>query len=150
VDDYAGQLADAVDAVVVPWLTRLVAEAARRATGAVAPALAADATAMAASEGPRVAAKMRALLALDVEQQPTNPLSVLRDAVGGPTEVLRRHGVPAPRREEFAAERFPADVYALSPATWADVDPSLQEPGLLWGAWKAGTILQRRRDAGMR
>jgi hypothetical protein len=41
-------------------------------------------------------------------------------------------------------------VYDLSPATWGDVDESLQEPGLIWGAWKAKTVLERRRAEGRR
>jgi hypothetical protein len=65
-----------------------------------------------------------------------------------PTEVLRRFGVPTPKRDDFAAEAFPDDAYGLSPATWADVDESLREPGLMWGAWKAHTVLARRRAEG--
>jgi hypothetical protein len=38
-------------------------------------------------------------------------------------------------------------VYGLSPATWTDVDPDLHEPGIVWGAWKAKTVLDRRAAA---
>jgi hypothetical protein len=38
----------------------------------------------------------------------------------------------------------------LGPATWSDVHPDLQEPGLAWGAWKAMVVLRRRRDEGRR
>jgi hypothetical protein len=54
-----------------------------------------------------------------------------------PTEVLRRAGVPPVERDRFARESFPDDDYDLSPATWADVAPSLTELGITWGAAKA-------------
>ena len=54
------------------------------------------------------------------------------------------------RRDEFEERAFPDDVYRLSPATWSDVDPSLHEPGIIWGAYKAKTVLDRRRAEGKR
>lgn len=89
--------------------------------------------------------RLEALLVLDVDAQTTNPLSVLRWGVRYPTELLAAHAVPPVRRDDFAVRAFPSDVYGLSPATWADIDESLQEPGLIWGAWKAKTVLDRRR-----
>ena len=106
-----------------------VADAARR-SGAEATAAVGD--------------RLRALFALDVEAQPTNPLSVIRDAVRYPTEVLRAAGVPPVRRDDFRARVFPDDLYDLAPATWRDVDQRLHEPGIIWGAWKAKTVLDRR------
>jgi hypothetical protein len=41
-------------------------------------------------------------------------------------------------------------VFGLGPASWTDVDPELHEPGITWGAWKAMTVLRRRRDEGLR
>jgi hypothetical protein len=97
-----------------------------------------------------VGAELRAFLALDVDDQRTNPLAILRAAVRYPTAVLRDAGVPPVRRDEFKARAFPDDVYDLAPATWKDVDESLQEPGLIWSAWKAKTVLDRRRGEGRR
>ena len=57
---------------------------------------------------------------------------------------------PKPARESFAAAHFPDDVFGLGPAAWSDVDPELHDAGITWGAWKALTILRRRRDAGLR
>ena len=45
---------------------------------------------------------------------------------------------------------FPDDVYDLAPASFADVDPALHEPGLVWGAAKAHVHLARRRRDGRR
>src|SRR6478672_9662305 len=99
-------------------------------------ALRADAEAMQEVAAPLVLAQLDALLATDVDAQTTNPLSVLRAATRHPTAVLAHHGVAPAVRDEFAVRAFPDDVYALSPATWSDVDESLAEPGLAWGAWK--------------
>jgi hypothetical protein len=94
--------------------------------------------------------RLRELLATDVDEQRTNPLSLLRGAVRYPTEVLRSAGVPAVVRDEFDERAFPDDVYGLTPASFADVDPSLHEPGLTWGAAKAHVHLSRRRGGGGR
>ena len=90
------------------------------------------------------------LLATDVDEQRTNPLSLFRDAIAGPTALLQRRHVPPPASDPFVADRFPADVYGLGPAAWADIDPELHESGITWGAWKAMTVLRRRREEGLR
>ena len=94
--------------------------------------------------------RLGVLLATDVDEQRANPLDILRDAVVGPTEVLRAAGARPVNRDAFSEERFPRDVFDLAPATWADVDESMVEPGLTWGAWKAAVVLTRRRDEGLR
>jgi hypothetical protein len=84
------------------------------------------------------------LLALDVDEQRVNPLALVRRAVSYPTAVLRDAGVPPVVRDEFDERAFPDDVYGLAPAAFADIDPALHEPGLLWGAAKAHAHLARR------
>ena len=83
------------------------------------------------------------LLAADIDDQPENPLAILRRAVRYPTEVLAAAGAPPVERDDFAIHRFPADVYDLTPASFADLHPDLQNPGLTWGAAKA--FVHRRR-----
>ena len=92
-----------------------------------------------------VGSAVRALLDQDVDAQRANPLAIVRRAVIYPTEVLRSTGMPPVVRDEFDERTFPDDVYALTPATFADVDPALHEPGLVWGAAKAHAHLVRRR-----
>jgi hypothetical protein len=145
---YVRDLIDAISAVLPAWLERCVVTTARRQGANVTPALAEAARAMARSASPVVMAELVELFDTDVDAQRTNPLSVLRAAVRFPTEVLAAHGVPARTRDEFAVRAFPADLYGLSPATWDDIDESLREPGLIWGAWKAKTVLDRRRAEG--
>jgi hypothetical protein len=90
-----------------------------------------------------VGGRIRALLTMDVDDQRTTPLALARQAVRYPTAVLTAAGVPPVARDDFAREGFPNDVYDLSPATWADIDPALAEPGMAWSAAKA--FVHRRR-----
>ena len=86
------------------------------------------------------------LLAADIDDQRENPLALLRRAVRYPTEVLIAAGVEPAERDDFAVERFPDDIYDLTPASFADIHPDLQTPGLEWGAAKA--FVYRRRHSG--
>jgi hypothetical protein len=149
-DSPASDLYGAIAAVLERWLTVLVTRTAQHHVGDVPADLETAARVMAAAAAPRTLRRLHDLLATDVDEQRTNPLTVLRDAVAGPTAVLRSAGVPPPRRDDFDERAFPDDVYALGPATWRDVDDSLHEPGLMWGAWKAATVLRRRRSEGRR
>lgn len=140
----ATALADAVEAALPAWVERAVASR--------VPILAGTVRAAAADAGRRAVAdlgpELRTLLAADVDDQRANPLALLRRAVRYPTEVLRDAGVEPVGRDDFAERAFPDDVYDLTPATWADLDPDLHEPGLLWGAAKAHVVLTRRRREG--
>jgi len=150
VNPYAEQLADATDAVTAAWARRSI-RALLRAAGVAEDDRLTQRIEQAAGETESyVRAALREFLALDVDDQRTNPLAVLRSAVRFPTAALREAGVPEVRRDEFEVRSFPDDVYRLSPATWNDIDESLQEPGIIWGAWKAKTVLDRRRAEGKR
>jgi len=146
VEPHATALADAVVTALPGWVERSVV---RIMTAwrdgppeAAVVAAARDAGRRAADE---VGAEMRALLAADIDDQRSTPLSLLRAAVRFPTEVLRAAGVPPVERDPIQARLLPDDLYDLSPASFADVDPSLAEPGLVWGAAKA--LAHRRRHA---
>jgi len=142
---YGRELADAVEAALPAWVDRKVREVA----GAQGLRLddAAEAALGAASDQARTdgTARLRELLAADVDRQVGSPLAILRSLVAYPTGVLRSLGARPVARDEFAERSFPDDVYDLSPAAFADVDPALHDPGLTWGAAKAYTHLHRRR-----
>ena len=147
---YATALADGIDAAIPGWVDRAV-----RGVLAGQGIAVDDATAVAIAEAGDAARaegvpRVRALLATDVDAQAGNPLAILRALVPHPTAVLRAAGARPVPRDEFSERSFPDDVYDLSPATFADVDPSLHEPGLLWGAAKAHVHLARRRREGRR
>lgn len=146
--DYAGALADAVDAALPRWVERCVRRLVVAHRGVVDEEVLARARAAGEQARVEIGGRLRALVALDIDEQRTNPLAVLRAAVRYPTEVLRAAGVPEVVRDEFAVRQFPDDVYDLTPASWRDIDESLHEPGMIWGAWKAHQHLQRRRAEG--
>jgi hypothetical protein len=149
-DPYPAALAEAVDAALPGWVERSVARIATAYWGHVPGEVRAAATGAGERARVEVGRELLELLATDVDHQRSNPLAVLRRAVRYPTALLREAGVPPVVRDEFAERAFPDDVYDLSPATWRDVDESLHEPGLAWGAWKAKTVLDRRRSEGLR
>lgn len=149
-DRYATGLADAVDAAVPGWVERsvvavlaaqglLLDEDGRRRLGEAA-----------AAAGTEASERLRELLALDIDEQRSNPLAVLRSLVRHPAGVLRAAGAHPVDRDDFSRRSFPDDDYDLTPASFADVDQALHEPGLLWGAAKAHVHLARRRRAGQR
>ena len=145
---HADALADAVDATVAGWAARCVTSRwAQWRGGAPTP----EVVDVATTAGERVRAEvtpaLRELLRTDVDAQRTNPLAVLRAAVRHPTAALRHLGVPPVPRDEQARRLFPDDAYDLAPGSFADIDPSVHEPGLVWGAAKAHVVLRRRRRA---
>ncbi|MFP5322930.1 MAG: hypothetical protein ACLGIC_13955 [Acidimicrobiia bacterium] len=144
----AGVLADRVESVVPGWIERLVVERVAAWQGEVADGVRAEAVTAGEAARAEVGPAMRGLLATDIDEQTANPLELLRVATHHAHAVLARHGMPPVRRDEFAERSFPADVYDLMPATWGDVDPSLHEPGIAWGAAKAFVHKARRRAEG--
>jgi hypothetical protein len=141
------ELAEAIERALPGWVERSVARLATAFHGRVdddVRAAAAEAGRRAATE---VGAQVRDLLALDIDDQRATPLSLLRGAVRYPTQVLRDAGVPPVVRDEPQERLFPDDDYDLAPANFTDVSPDLADVGLAWGAAKAYTHLQRRRES---
>ncbi|MDE0135915.1 MAG: hypothetical protein OXM54_13860 [Acidimicrobiaceae bacterium] len=149
VDEAAARLADEAVAALPGWVEHCVAEACER-TGVTVTDLSAAAHAAGLRCAAEIGPPLRDLLATDVDEQQTTPLSVLRGAVRFPTEVLADGGVPALERDDFDASRFPGDPYGLTPASFADIEPDLGPIGIAWGAAKAFEVLQRRRAEGQR
>lgn len=146
---YSDALSNAVEAALPRWFARVVAQRWREWHGAEPPPeVMAETTAAGARAQAELGAALRALLATDVDEQTTNPLAIIRRAVPGATAVLAAHGVPPVRRDADAERLFPDDVYDLTPASFAELDPAVHDPGLEWGAAKAHIILRRRRAGG--
>jgi hypothetical protein len=147
---HAMALADAIDEALPGWIRRCVeqrcAAAGRRFDDAAA-ARAEEASLRGSAE---VGPVIRRLLVTDIDSQTTTPLAVLRGATRYATHALADLGVPPVERDEFSRRAFPDDVQGLSPASFAEVDPALHEPGLIWGAAKAHVHLARRRNEGRR
>lgn len=143
--EHSGALADAIEEALPGWVVRCVEQLLSAWEGKVDPELRARAEAAGSEAREIVGGRIRQLLAADIDDQATTPLALLRGAVAFPTTVLRDHGVPPVVRDEFTERSFPDDIYGLSPASFADVDPALTDLGLAWGAAKAHTHLRRRR-----
>lgn len=144
---YGADLVDAVERSLGPWIERSIREVVLRQSGpdAVTDRLVTDAADAALATRDEVVPALRTLVQADAEAQRANPLQLLRDGVRHATAVLAAHDVPPVRRDRIQQETLPLDVYDLAPATWADIDPSLVDPGIRWSAAKAHVVLSRRR-----
>ena len=133
--EHGAALADLLIAALPGWSARAVA----RFDPALEPA--------GRRAGEQAAAELRPvlrqLLSADVDDQRVNPLALVRRAVRWPTEVLRSAGIPPVRRDPVDEANAPDDVYGLAPMRFADIDESLHEAGLVWGALKARAHLRR-------
>jgi hypothetical protein len=141
--DPSGELLAVATAVIPGWLWRCVETAGR--TGGVAIEADTEVERMIGDTSAELVGQLERLLAADVEAQRQNPLSLFREAVTAPTALLAARGVRPAGRDPFAVEAFPDDLYGLVPATWSDIDPDLQAPGIAWGAWKAMAVIRRHR-----
>lgn len=147
-EPYSGALFDEVVRAVPAWLHRSIG-ALLDASGTVVDAsVRARLDEVVDATRDHVARELSTLLAQDVDAQRSNPLHVLRQSTVGVTRLLEELGVPHVRRDEFDASSMPGDVYALGPLTWKDLSESVHDAGITWGAWKAATVMQRRRAEG--
>lgn len=146
--DPGTELVAVTESVAAGWLRRVTVDAARRGGVDLDGDDELDRVVSVAAR--RLVHQLTELVATDVDAQRTNPLSLFRASVAGPTALLRARGVPSPAPSPLDAAMFPDDEYRLGPATWSDVHADLHDPGLAWGAWKALTVLRRRRDEGLR
>ena len=142
---YAVALADGIEAAIGPWVERSVVAAIEASGGLVTGSMRLRARAAGDEATAAIAPRVRALLALDIDEQRTGPLALLREAVVFPTTVLSEAGIEPAERDAQAIALFPDDVYDLAPASFADLDPALADAGIAWGAAKAHVHLARRR-----
>jgi hypothetical protein len=148
--ELADELATLVESALPGWVERSVGRLVEAWRGEVPDDVAGAARGAGDDARRDVGPAVRRVLTADVDAGAGSPLAILRGAVRYPTAVLREAGVPPVVRDDFAERRFPDDVYDLAPASFADIDPALHEPGLVWGAAKAHVFLSRRRAEGKR
>lgn len=144
-DPYSSRLLESCRLVIEPWLNAafdriVVSQSLTDAVDATRRQAAVEHAAALALEG------LTTLFSLDVVAQRTNPLDILRRSTAPVTEELQRLGGSPIERDEFHLRSFPSDVFGLCPATWADIDESLVEAGIEWGAFKAASVIQRQRE----
>lgn len=143
---HAEVLARAVREALPGWVQRCVASGLARSGRSPDEAAASAAWAAGLRCATEVGDEVAELLATDVDAQATTPLAILRSAVRYPTEVLAAAGVPPLERDDFSRRAFPDDPYGLTPASFGDVDASLVDPGIAWGAAKAHVHRRRHRS----
>lgn len=139
-DVYSAALYDAVVTDVPLWLERQLHN--------LAPQSGIDLDSVTAQTMKFLSSELLGLLLTDVDNQKSNPLHVLRQSTKFLTSALRVEGVPVAVRDEFDVQAMPHDVYSLGPLTWRDISDNVHEAGITWGAWKAATVLTRRRSEG--
>lgn len=145
IQPYATELATLAIDAIPDWVRSNVARIADAWRPGLAAELHEETEEAARRARDEIGPKLAALLALDVEEQRTGPLDVLRRLVPYPTVVLEAAGIPEVERDDHAASVFPDDRYDLVPSAFADFGEDVHEAGLRWGAAKAHTILSRRR-----
>jgi hypothetical protein len=145
---YASELAAGVERSIEPWVVACVDRLLVAYRGHADESTMRDAHQSGLDAREVIAPRVRALLETDIDQQRSTPLAILREAVVYPTGVLERAGVPPVERDADAARQFPDDLYDLTPMRFGDIDPSLDELGLRWGAAKAYVFKARRREEG--
>ena len=147
-EPYSQALFDVVIEAVPVWMTRRIHEIVQMASSGDKDAVFARAPQIAQQTQDFVSEHLQQLLSQDVDAQRSNPLHILRRSTSCATEVLRSAQIPPVHRDEFDTSALPDDVYAIGPHTWCDLSEEVHEVGITWGAWKAATVIQRRRAEG--
>jgi hypothetical protein len=145
---YSQALFDAVMDAVPIWITRRLLEIAQLAPSGDIDTVLGEAAHVAQQTQHFVREHLYQLLSQDVDDQRSNPLHILRRSNLIATEVLQLAQIPSVHRDEFDKSALPDDVYAIGPHTWRDISEEVHEAGITWGAWKAATVIQRRRSEG--
>ncbi len=144
---YATALADGVEAALPGWVAASVV---RRLGTELPEGLPEDfedqVIAAGRSAAEEVGGRVRELLSLDIDEQWTNPLTLIRTAIRYPTAILRDVGAETVTRDEQSKRFHPDDVFDLTPASFAELGQAVHDLGLSWGAAKAHVHLRRRRE----
>ena len=147
-DPYAQSLYDAVEAAVPGWVTRRIHAVLQMSSSGDTASVHGQLEKIAEETKQFVTTELFQLLIADVDAQRTNPLHILRRSSLIATRALQQANISPVHRDEFDKSALPDDVYAIGPHTWRDLSEEVHEAGITWGAWKAATVIQRRRSEG--
>ena len=142
---YGADLVRAVDEGIVEWVLMTVTQVATAQLDTVPAGLAAQARIAGETVRAEVVPRMTALVSTDVDEQRSTPLSLVRDAQAHVTRVLREADVPPVARDPFDKELLTDDVYAVGPASFAEISFEAQDAAIRWGAAKAHVHRTRHR-----
>ena len=147
-EPYPGDLYQAVISAVSAWITKQVSEIASLSINETSKEFTSALADVAEQTLHDVSRDLFSLLATDVDAQQSNPLHVLRASTSSATQLLQTFGATPARRDEYEVRAMPDDVFSIGPLTWRDLGEEVHDAGISWGAWKAATILTRRRADG--
>jgi hypothetical protein len=147
-EPYADDLYQAVTRAIPHWITTQVSEIASLSIDETTREFQSALADVATHTHQVVSQDLFSLLATDVDAQQSNPLHVLRASTSYATQLLQSFGVAHARRDEYEVRAMPDDVFSIGPLTWRDLGEEVHDAGISWGAWKAATILTRRRADG--
>ena len=147
-DPYSKALFDAVAAAFPTWLTAQTRQILASGRVDLDSATTAEIDAVVVAATHEATDALMRLFTTDVDDQATNPLHVIRSATRRATEYARSRGVSPVARDEWDERALPHDLYAIGPIAWRDLGEDVHDAGISWGAWKAATVLSRRRAEG--
>lgn len=147
-EQYPRDLYDAVVAAIPSWVSRRMLEISSYGGISAGADFMASIDEVVRDTAQQISGDLLALLTTDVDKQRFNPLQVIREANVFANRALDAAGVPVPHRDEFDAQVMPHDTYAFGPLTWRDLSEDVHDAGISWGAWKAATVITRRRAEG--
>jgi hypothetical protein len=147
-EPYPRELYDAVVQSVPLWISRRMIEIASIGGVSAGADFMSLVDAVVQETSAQIEGDLLSLLSTDVDRQRLNPLQVIREANVFANRALDVARVPVPHRDDFDSQVMPHDTYAFGPLTWRDLSDDVHEAGISWGAWKAATVLTRRRAEG--
>lgn len=147
-EQYPRDLYDAVVVAIPAWISRRMLEISSLGGMSASADFMSLIEEVAQHTVQQISGDLLVLLSTDVDQQRYNPLQVIREANVFANRALEGAKVPVPHRDEFDSQVMPHDIYSVGPLTWRDLSEDVHEAGISWGAWKAATVLTRRRAEG--
>ena len=147
-DPYVQDLYVAVNNAVPAWISSRVSEIASSSCDVRSVEFTSALVDVVEKTFQEVSKNLFSLLATDVDIQQSNPLHILRTSTNSATQMLQGLRVSEAQRDEYEVRAMPDDIFAIGPLTWRDLGEDVHEAGISWGAWKAATILTRRRADG--
>lgn len=147
-EQYPRDLYDAVVVAIPAWISRRMLEISSLGGMSASADFMSLIEEVAQHTVQQISGDLLVLLSTDVDQQRFNPLQVIREANVFANRALEVAKVPVPHRDEFDSQVMPHDIYSVGPLTWRDLSEDVHEAGISWGAWKAATVLTRRRAEG--